>query len=92
MASSIFIISTHTHSLSLSLTHTHSYLARTKKADVARVEKRTFICTAKKEDAVTEPRAGVKSKLGHWKDVAEMDADLDAKFSGSMTGEWVQRI
>jgi len=50
------------------------------------VEKRTFICSDKREDARTTPREGVRSKLGHWMAPAEMDADLDAKFSGSMKG------
>ena len=64
----------------------HSYLAWTKPADVARVEKRTFTCTEKKEDAVTEPKPGVKSKLGNWMLTADMDADVDAKFKGCMAG------
>ena len=64
----------------------YSYLARTKKADVARVEKRTFICTERKEDAVTQPKEGVKSKLGHWMAPAEMNADLNAKYTGCMKG------
>ena len=64
-----------------------SYIVRTKKADVARVEKRTFLCTARKEDAVTEPKAGCKSKLGNWKDEHEMDSDFTAKYRGCMKGE-----
>ena len=63
-----------------------SVLAHTKKADVARVEKCTFICTQKKEDAVPEPKPGAQSKLGNWKAVAEADADLQKKFDGCMKG------
>ena len=50
------------------------------------MEKCTFICTAKKEDAVPEPKAGAQSKLGNWKPIAEADADLQKKFDGCMKG------
>ncbi len=63
-----------------------SYLARTEPGDVARVEKQTFVCTERKEDAVPSPREGVESKLGNWKAPAEMDAELERKFPGSMRG------
>lgn len=69
-----------------------SILAHTKKADVARVEKCTYICTLKKEDAVPEPKAGAQSKLGNWKATAEADAELQKKFDGCMKGALPVRI
>ncbi len=54
---------------------------------MARVEKQTFVCTEKKEDAVPTPREGVESKLGNWKSPADMDAELEHKFPGCMRGE-----
>ena len=64
-----------------------SYLCRTKKADVARVEKRTFICSPTREGAKPIPREGIKSKLGHWMDPAEMDTQLNKDFAGCMKGD-----
>ena len=63
-----------------------SYLAITEPKDVARVEKQTYVCTTKREDAVATPKPGIVSKLGNWRDPVEMDADLHKKFSGSMEG------
>ena len=54
---------------------------------MARVEKQTFVCTEKKEDTIPSSREGVDSKLGNWKSPAEMDAELEYKFPGSMRGE-----
>ena len=69
------------------LPSSYSYYARTSPADVARVEKQTFVCTEKKEDTVPTPKEGVESKLGNWKDPDEMDKELDKKFTGCMKGE-----
>ena len=66
-----------------------SYIARTTPEDVARVEKQTFVCSDKKEDAVPTPKEGVESKLGNWKSPADMDKELDAKFPGCMQGAYV---
>ena len=71
-------------------THSHSYLARTTPEDVARVEKQTYVCTEKKEDAVPEPKPGVESKLGNWKSPSDMDAELNTKFPGCMEGMYEQ--
>ena len=57
------------------------------KADTARVEKQTFVCTEKKEDAVPSVKPGAVSKLGNWKSPQEMDKELNEKFSGCMKGE-----
>lgn len=66
-----------------------SYLARTEPGDVARVEKQTYVCTERKEDAVPSPREGVESKLGNWKSPKDMDAELERKFPGCMRGGWM---
>ena len=63
-----------------------SFLCRTKKADVARVEKRTFICSHTRAGAKPTPHEGIKSKLGHWMSPDEMDAKMDKDFAGCMKG------
>lgn len=62
------------------------WLARTNPSDVARVESKTFICTERREEAVTTPKPGIKTSLGNWISPKEYDEAIMARFPGCMKG------
>ncbi|XP_050396702.1 phosphoenolpyruvate carboxykinase, cytosolic [GTP] [Patella vulgata] len=62
------------------------WLARTDPADVARVERLTYISTELKRDTVPTPKNGAVSQLGNWMSPADMDNELNIRFPECMTG------
>ncbi|XP_029680880.1 phosphoenolpyruvate carboxykinase [GTP]-like isoform X2 [Formica exsecta] len=62
------------------------WLAKTNPADVARVEKRTFICTDLKSDTVPTPREGIIGELGNWISPNDMKQAILKRFPNCMKG------
>lgn len=62
------------------------WLAKTNPADVARVEKRTFISTDVKNDTIPTPRKGTVGELGNWMSPNDMDDAVMERFPGCMKG------
>ncbi|XP_071092051.1 phosphoenolpyruvate carboxykinase, cytosolic [GTP]-like isoform X1 [Haliotis cracherodii] len=62
------------------------WLARTDPADVARVEKLTYISTDEQRDTVPSPKFGAKSQLGNWMSPVDMDNELSMRFPNCMKG------
>lgn len=62
------------------------WLARTNPADVARVESKTFICTARREQAIPTPKEGVKGTLGNWISPEDYETAIRSRFPGCMKG------
>ncbi|GAU92983.1 hypothetical protein RvY_04987 [Ramazzottius varieornatus] len=71
------------------LTHpslTNCWLARTDSADVARVERLTFISTTNERDTVAKTRPGVHGILGNWMSPSNLSRELNERFPGCMKG------
>ncbi|CAG5118678.1 unnamed protein product, partial [Candidula unifasciata] len=62
------------------------WLARTDPADVARVERLTYISTELQRDTVPTPKYGAKSQLGNWMAPEDMDNELNMRFPDCMKG------
>lgn len=62
------------------------WLAKTDPADVARVERLTFIATPNRRDTTPTPKEGVKGLLNNWMLPEEMDDALGQRFPGCMKG------
>lgn len=61
-------------------------MAKTNPADVARVEKRTFISTDLKSDTIPTPRKGTIGELGNWISPNDMEKAILERFPGCMKG------
>lgn len=62
------------------------WLAKTNPADVARVEKRTFICTDLKSDTVPTVRESIIGELGNWISPNDMEQAILERFPNCMKG------
>jgi len=62
------------------------WLTRTDPADVARVERLTFMSTPNRRDTVPATKEGVKGLLNNWMSPADMDEALGSRFPGCMKG------
>ncbi|XP_020815273.1 phosphoenolpyruvate carboxykinase [GTP] [Drosophila serrata] len=62
------------------------WLARTNPADVARVESKTFISTASKEQTVPVTEKATPGMLGNWISEKDLQASIAERFPGCMKG------
>ncbi|XP_017031644.1 phosphoenolpyruvate carboxykinase [GTP] [Drosophila kikkawai] len=62
------------------------WLARTNPADVARVESKTFISTASKEQTVPVTEKATPGMLGNWISEKDLQAAIAERFPGCMKG------
>ena len=62
-------------------------MCRTDPDDVARVEAKTFICTANKFDAIPRVEDGVKGILGKWMSPENARKEVDKRFPNCMKGK-----
>ena len=63
-----------------------SWLARTDPADVARVERQTFISTTDQRETVPTPKHNSRCQLGNWMSTEDMDQELNMRFPNCMRG------
>ena len=64
-----------------------SYLVRTDPRDVARVESKTFMCTETRQESNPVTKEGVKSQLGNWMSVQDMEHELGERLPNCMNGK-----
>ncbi|XP_041375873.1 phosphoenolpyruvate carboxykinase, cytosolic [GTP]-like isoform X2 [Gigantopelta aegis] len=62
------------------------WLSTTDPADVARVEKKTFMSTKLKRDTIPTPKHGADCQLGNWMSLEDMDNALNMRFPDCMKG------
>ncbi|XP_015183101.1 PREDICTED: phosphoenolpyruvate carboxykinase [GTP]-like [Polistes dominula] len=60
------------------------WLARTNPADVARVERCTFISTENKNETIPTPKEGIVGELGNWMSPDNMEKAILERFPGCM--------
>ncbi|XP_055891142.1 phosphoenolpyruvate carboxykinase, cytosolic [GTP]-like isoform X1 [Biomphalaria glabrata] len=66
--------------------YNNCWLAKTDPADVARVERLTYISSDLQRDTVPTPKYGAKSQLGNWMSPDDMDNELNMRFPDCMKG------
>ncbi|XP_076449776.1 phosphoenolpyruvate carboxykinase, cytosolic [GTP]-like isoform X1 [Babylonia areolata] len=62
------------------------WLAKTDPADVARVERLTYISTTLQRDTVPTPKHSARCQLGNWMSPEDMDQELNMRFPNCMRG------
>ncbi|KAL8593085.1 protein kinase C (PKC)-like Pck2 [Nucella lapillus] len=62
------------------------WLAKTDPADVARVERLTYISTTVQRDTVPTPKHSARCQLGNWMSPEDMDQELNMRFPNCMRG------
>ncbi|CAH8657163.1 unnamed protein product [Dicrocoelium dendriticum] len=70
----------------------NNYICRTDPRDVARVESRTWVCSPNKHDIVPHVAVGVDGVLGHWISPDDLDAALNDRVPGCMSGRMMYVI
>ncbi|XP_060075345.1 phosphoenolpyruvate carboxykinase, cytosolic [GTP]-like [Ylistrum balloti] len=62
------------------------WLARTDPADVARVEKLTFMSTENERDTIPVRKEGISGTLGNWISPNDLEEEMEERFPGCMSG------
>ena len=69
-----------------SISAVFSYICSTDPSDVARVEGKTYMCTADKFTSVPRSRDGAKGGLGQWISPEDAEAQMATRWPGCMAG------
>ncbi|KAK7500213.1 hypothetical protein BaRGS_00008436 [Batillaria attramentaria] len=62
------------------------WVAKTDPADVARVERLTYISTHEMRETIPSPKHGAKCQLGNWMNPEDMEQELNMRFPNCMKG------